>query len=147
MKFFVYSRQEIEAIEPHVVSHVIVSIRTPGDPNEVKLPMNEHTKDVLHLQFHDVDRIIQGYNENLEPEMFQPEHAKLIREFVESNKNVERFIVHCDAGWSRSPAVAAAISKMLTNDDVYFFNRYHPNRRVYNMILNDTSYKDEDISP
>ncbi len=138
MKFFVYSRQEIEAIEPHDVSHVIVSIRTPGDPDEVKLPVNDHTEDVLHLQFHDIDRVVVGYNDDIEPNMFQQTHAKQVREFFEKNKDVERFIVHCDAGLSRSPAVAAAISKLyVSEDDSYFFKRYHPNTRVYRFIINE----------
>lgn len=135
MEFFVYSRQAIEAIEPHEVSHVVVSITTPGDPKEVKLPLNEHTQALLTLEFHDIDRIVQGYNDHLESKMFSKEQARLIRTFAAWNQEVERFIVHCDAGMSRSPAVAAAVSKMLYGDDMRFFKRYHPNRRVYYMIL------------
>lgn len=136
MKFYVYSRQAIEAIAPFEESHVIVSIRTPGDPNEVRLPLNERTIEVLHLQFHDLDRVVEGYSDHLETQMFQPSHAKQVNDLVKRNKDVEAFVVHCDAGISRSAAVAAAVSKSLTGEDASFFKRYHPNMRVYNMILN-----------
>jgi hypothetical protein len=37
---------------------------------------------------------------------------------------------------SRSPAVAAALSKVLTGDDAAFFGgRYRPNMRVYRTLL------------
>lgn len=137
MDFFVYSRQAIEAIEPHEVSHVIVSITTPGDPGNTRLPLNKHTQALLTLEFYDVDRIVNGYNDHLERrKVFNKEHASLIRKFATWNQQVERFIVHCDAGMSRSPAVAAAVSKMLYGDDMRFFKRYTGlNRRVYHMIL------------
>jgi predicted protein tyrosine phosphatase len=47
----------------------------------------------------------------------------------------ENFIVHCDAGHSRSPAVAAAISKAFGEDDSMYFKRYRPNMRVYRNLL------------
>ncbi len=42
----------------------------------------------------------------------------------------------CDAGMSRSPAVAAALGRVLNGDDSSFFaGRYRPNMRVYRMML------------
>lgn len=49
---------------------------------------------------------------------------------------IERIILHCDAGVSRSPGVAAALSKSLLGDDAEFFRRYRPNMRVYRTLLN-----------
>lgn len=51
---------------------------------------------------------------------------------------VDQIIVHCDAGYSRSPAVAAAIAKAMgKSDEVYFSSgEYCPNRHVYRTLLN-----------
>lgn len=50
---------------------------------------------------------------------------------------VNQIIVHCDAGFSRSPAVAAALSRWLNGDDGIFFGPgYCPNRHVYRTMMN-----------
>jgi predicted protein tyrosine phosphatase len=136
---FVYSRQAIEAIEPHEVPHIIVSITTPGDPalpEGAKIKTNEHTLKILRLTFHDLDQHFPGIEE-LESDLFQPSQARQILALVKTYPEAQRFIVHCDAGLSRSPAVGAALSKIWTGDDTYFFKRYHPNMRVYRTILEE----------
>ena len=55
---------------------------------------------------------------------------------AEHRAKVERSIVHCDAGKSRSPGVAAALARVLDGDDAsYFGGRYTPNARVYRTLL------------
>ncbi|HVH42669.1 MAG TPA: hypothetical protein VM925_10005 [Labilithrix sp.] len=50
--------------------------------------------------------------------------------------SVERIVIHCDAGISRSAAVAAALSRALRGDDTEFFTgKYKPNMRVYRLLL------------
>jgi hypothetical protein len=68
---------------------------------------------------------------------FSCEQAMKVWQFVLRHlPEIERSLVHCDAGMSRSPAVAAAISKVLTGDDSAFFGgRYRPNIRVYRTLL------------
>jgi predicted protein tyrosine phosphatase len=133
MKFFVYSRHAIEAIEPHDVPHIIVSISTPpDDPANIKT--NEHTLGLLRLWFFDLDQVVEGTEEKDEF-LFQAEQAEQILDLVATHPTAEHFIVHCDAGLSRSPACAAAISKIMTGDDASFFRQYYPNRRVYRKIL------------
>ena len=149
MEFFVYSRAMIEAITPHEVGHLIISIRTPGDPKEVRLPTNALTRGVLHLQFHDIDsypadveEILFAEEPHLKKAVFTDEMADQVLDFIDKHFTfaaypVERIIVHCDAGISRSAAVAAALCKsVFADDDDPFFRRYHPNRRVYRAILN-----------
>lgn len=149
MDFYVYSRLGIEHTPAHEVPHAIVSIRSPGDPAEVKLRTNEHTKGVLHLQFHDIDDLspkdleevkAAGMDENLnlDPKtLFTEDMGRQVVQFVLAHKDhVERFLVHCDAGLSRSPGAAAAIAVMVGQSDENFFKRYYPNRKVYRFILN-----------
>jgi len=149
MKFYVYSRQAIEAVPAMTDRHLIISIRTPGDPRPVRLRTNECTRGVLHLQFHDLDRIPEDHIPLLgsgvpahlvvdETTLFNEGHAKQMLDFVRRYKDdVGAILVHCDAGWSRSPAVAAAVGKVLfQQDDAMWFKTKTPNMRVYRTILN-----------
>lgn len=63
--------------------------------------------------------------------------AEKIWTFVDAHcANIEAIVVHCDAGASRSAAVAAALAKVLSGDDRDFSRgRYEPNARVYEMLL------------
>lgn len=51
------------------------------------------------------------------------------------------FVIHCDAGYSRSPAVAAALALALNGrgaDDEFFVKgNYCPNMHVYNTMLKE----------
>lgn len=135
-KVSVYSKQVAESLEVEV-PHVYVSIRTPGEPM-AKLNTNEHTLKVLYLAFHDMDRVVEGYNSQHEPEMFQPEQARQILAVIKAHPEAQRIIFHCDAGLSRSPGAAAAVAKILEDDDNYFFKCHSGlNRRVYRMILDE----------
>ena len=154
MDFYVYNRPTIEAIEPHIVPHIIVSITTPTD-KVANIKTNEHTLGLLRLSFYDIDRIvpvdpdlveevraISGITKFVDDNLFEAHHARAILDLVESNPTAEHFIVHCDAGMSRSPAVAAALSNILQGNDEVYFHRYHPNRRVYRAILEAYHAKD-----
>lgn len=141
-EFYVYNREEIESIEPHDEPHVIVSIRSPKDPKEAVLPIGRYTLKVVRLQFHDMDDFHQravapDLWAKYEADCFSRAHARQIIDAVRSCPTAERLLVHCDAGFSRSPAVAAALSKALTGDDTRFFKRYAPNMRVYRTILEE----------
>lgn len=68
------------------------------------------------------------------------EASKHIVDGIEHNINrIQQIIVHCDAGYSRSPAIAAAIAKAFGMDDEEYFSggRYCPNRHVYRTMLNE----------
>ena len=62
--------------------------------------------------------------------------AQEVLEFVEAMWNrVELFLIHCEVGMSRSPAVAAALSRIHYNDDGRWFEMYFPNPLVYRLLL------------
>ncbi len=139
-EFIVYNRRAIEAVKPHDVPHLIVSIRSPKDPQEARLPTNKHTLGVCRLTFHDMDDAHMAHpalKEQYEAECFGKKQAQQIVTLVRANPGAQRLLVHCDAGFSRSPAVAAALSKALTGDDSLFFKRYSPNMRVYRTLLEE----------
>jgi predicted protein tyrosine phosphatase len=165
MQMLVCSRSRIETIAPLTVPHLLISIRTPGDPNEVKLPLNELTRGVLHLQFHDLDRIPEqpipligvapdswvAQHAPTAETLFNEKMARQILDFVRAHVmaalalraqnlrhlGVQAILVHCDAGWSRSPAVAAALTKtVFEQDDSHWFRTKSPNMLVYRTLLN-----------
>lgn len=139
-EFIVYNRSAIEALKPHEVPHIIVSIRSPKDPQEARLPTGKHTLGVCRLTFHDMDDAHMAYpaiKKEYETECFSRSQARQIIDLVRANPDAQRLLVHCDAGFSRSPAVAAALSKAITGDDKAFFKRYSPNMRVYRTLLEE----------
>jgi predicted protein tyrosine phosphatase len=70
--------------------------------------------------------------------LFSNAQAVQIVDFVERMKNrVNGFLIHCEAGVSRSAAVAAAIELMLNGSSDRIFNdrRYSPNQYVYRKLI------------
>lgn len=112
-------------------SYVVISISGPMD--RAKLPKSTRCKAILYLEFHDLDRIIDP-----EYPVFAVSHARKILKFFEKYRGeVNALLIHCDAGISRSPAVAAALTKIMGHDDSEYFKKYIPNRRVYSLILSE----------
>jgi predicted protein tyrosine phosphatase len=137
LQIFVYSRAHIERLAPHDdAAHVIISITTT--PSDVaRLPVCEQTLGVLRLSFFDLDGPAHGAEE---AQLFGPSDAVKIWDLQELHKpKLARVIVHCDAGFSRSPAVAAAIARVYLGDDAWYFRRYLPNRRVHRMLLEEAA--------
>jgi predicted protein tyrosine phosphatase len=103
MEFFVYSRSAIERVPPHEVAHIIISITTTPD-DVARLPHAPTCVAVHRAAFADADSLVEGG----EAILFSEEHATALRQFVlEHWSRIERVVLHCDAGLSRSPAVAA----------------------------------------
>jgi predicted protein tyrosine phosphatase len=144
----VFSRSQCCEVEHRDAKHIFVSISTPHDPaGPARLRTNALTLGVLQLQFYDADRAwakdssgnaVRVVSEDYELDMFHPRHARAVLAFVDAHPNAERVVVHCDAGLSRSPGVAAALAYVYNGDDAYFFKRHSGlNRRAYRMILEE----------
>jgi len=148
MQLHVKSRYRLEEYNPLTEDHIIISIWTPGDEpaNPAK---NAYTADILSLNFHDIDRLPCNEEQAAEwkswgVKLFCHEHAKRIVLFVDYwvELEIDHIIVHCDAGLSRSPGVAAALALKYNGDDREFWSgtmyggmRFHPNSHVYNVML------------
>ena len=128
-----YSRYALDAARPHEVPHIVISITSSPD-DVARLRANKMCRGVLRLSFPDADT---PSDQHAEESLFSREHAMQVWTFVQRHlPEIERIVVHCDAGVSRSPAVAAALSKVLNGDDAEFFGgRYRPNMRVYSTLL------------
>jgi len=124
-------------------SFAIISIQEyPEDIMGVQYKAGGFCKAALNLWFSDID---SPKSENKEKyiKLITDDDAKKIKEFVDYIKTlkVEKLIIHCHAGISRSAAVAAAISRAETGDDKEFFSeRYFPNMKVYYTVLRALGY-------
>ena len=139
MKFTILSRQSAEfllASRPDS-QHIVISISTPGCP-PAHLTSTNTILGVLRLWFADLDHLPDELSE-LKTRLFQPEDARAILRIVQDHVDeVEEVIIHCDAGMSRSPGVAAALSRVFTGDDREVFKSFpHLNRFVYRTIINE----------
>ena len=125
--------------------HAIISITDP-DKEFADFAPNENRIDILSLQFYDLEDIrddmkleeaaeyVTAFGEGL----FSHEQAVQIINFVEGIKDkINGFLIHCEAGVSRSAAVAAAIELMLNGSSERIFQdrRYSPNAYVYRKLL------------
>lgn len=142
MRFAVLSRYEVEEFdcdEPYI----LISITCPKDTEPI-LRDSKTRLDVLKMRFHDWDIKAKELFDTKYPEdgkkmvFFSEAHAQEIVKFVNQYFNkVDLIVVNCAAGISRSAGVAAALSKCLTGEDAYFFERYIPNSLVYSTIIKE----------
>lgn len=131
----VFSRKEISSFfETQTVDKptIVISISNSDGRKPRVLRRNlENVIGKLYLFFDDIDTTDTYLQE------FQKDDAKDILDFVKRNLSLcDNIFVHCCAGISRSAGVAAALSKILSGDDEYYFKRYCPNMLVYRTILN-----------
>jgi predicted protein tyrosine phosphatase len=125
--------------------HAIISITDP-DSDLPAFALNENRLGILSLQFYDIEDISAEmslkdaveYLTQFGDGLFKDDQASQIVDFVELVKDkAEGLLVHCEAGVSRSAAVAAAIELMLNSSNERVFNdrRYSPNLYVYSKLL------------
>lgn len=135
MQFYIHSRESAVdfAIKYKDKSFAIISITDPdqglNDFTEACIPEDK----ILRLQFHDINKVVGDWK------LFNILDAQLILGFTERYIGiVDFFIVHCEAGISRSAGTAAALSKIYNGTDEYIFScgKYIPNMWVYQTILN-----------
>lgn len=131
----------------------LISIWSPGDYTKL---INEDPKSIkdyekmrsffdIHIrqEFWDTEDNVPGYDS------ISAEQAKDLAEFIVTNKD-KKFVIHCDAGQSRSAGVALAVECIIKyNGDKYLFStaketpfvgrspRYSPNYFVYDKIITE----------
>ena len=131
MNFLTLSKQQIKSTQYNQIKekHIVISISGSGD-EETIIPPNPHRLSQLFLKFDDIEDIMDNYI------FFDRSMAQEILDFVEKYCNqISLVIVQCQAGLSRSVAVASALSKIINFSDDYIFTRGIPNMFVYTTIL------------
>ncbi|HET6761821.1 MAG TPA: hypothetical protein VFH13_06950 [Gemmatimonadaceae bacterium] len=99
-EFVVLSREDAEHYEPRG-REICISI---SDPDAPPAQVSSRFAAVLRLNFDDVTE--RGEDSDI---LFAKEHAREIRDFLDSWPSAERVMVHCNAGVSRSPGVALGL--------------------------------------
>jgi len=138
MKFLITNRHSITYLKPEV-DHVVISICEPEN-SFPDLPENNKRLGLLQLKFTDLDRVDTAREIGQEHMLMTKDQAKEVLSFVNEYKNkVELIICQCDGGVSRSSGTAAALSKILNNDDEWVFSstNYVPNMHVYRLLINE----------
>ena len=70
------------------------------------------------------------------PDSFTSSLAAELLDFVDKMwDRVEVLLVHCEAGLSRSPGVAAALSRIYYGDDGPWFEYDFPNSLIYQLLI------------
>ena len=126
MKIIVVPKNKLKEI--YNISNTILISITSDEPAIT----NFEEKDILRLYFDDVDSIIHG-------RLLSESDANKIKYFIINNKkHVNTIICSCDAGISRSSAIAAALMYWINGSDNEIWDnpRYVPNRFVYRTLLN-----------
>jgi predicted protein tyrosine phosphatase len=100
-EFVVLSREKAECYKPSGVE-VCISIL---DPRSEPARLSPDFADVLRLYFSDIASPSTAPGDVL----FDQEHVEAIDSFLARWPNVDRIVVHCMAGVSRSPGVALGI--------------------------------------
>ena len=131
MKFEILSRSKAikKTYDNSLEDCVIISITDYKSPR-VDFAPNSAVKKILRLEFNDVLRN--------DPHCMTSDQAEQILDFANNwHDKVNLIIVHCEAGVCRSAAVAAALSKIFNEDDMWVFDnpRFYPNSWVYRLIL------------
>ena len=131
MKFITFGEREIKSPAYQTIKdkHIVISI-TSADDEEIRLPNNVNRLSELFLKFDDVQDIDNRYI------YFDRSMAKDILDFVENYcDKVSLIIVQCQAGLSRSVAIASALSKIMNYIDDSVYTKGIPNMFVYISLL------------
>ena len=140
--FQVHSRQSISNVIIKDTLYAVISITCEEDdyPNLNLHEMNPYCLDILKIKFDDIWDIefVDSTVSSRQCKLFTKQDAEEILSFFYSIKNkIGILLVSCDAGISRSAAVAASLLKIFKDDDTEIYNnpRFHPNPMIYRIIL------------
>jgi predicted protein tyrosine phosphatase len=146
MKIYAKSKEQAESSNELKEPHVIISINFPERPassmdKALANPMtNKHTKEVLYLRFSDVGRLsnpVPSPEELAETPWCIPFNGDMARQVIKllHRSKVERVVIHCLMGASRSASMANAISMYYNGEQVTSYPSV--NELVYSVMLDE----------
>ncbi|MFA9479428.1 hypothetical protein ACERK3_14155 [Phycisphaerales bacterium AB-hyl4] len=133
MTIIVTDRQTIERGIVVRGTYAVISVTDPERP-AARIPRASGCGAVLRLRFHDAEPF-PGFR--IPPNIIPTGGAdaeQLARFVREHQGQVDVYVIHCEQGASRSPAIAAAIAEHLKLDPRPYWQQYVPNRYVYELV-------------
>lgn len=123
----------------------------PHDERTIMISINDCENEGMHIinrnNRNNIQKVLYMYFDDVESGtgVITSDQATKIVQFIKAcPDNIDKIIVHCGAGVSRSAGCCAAIMKFMTGSDMQIFDspKYCPNMRVYREVLN-AFYSDE----
>lgn len=121
--------------------YAMISITDPGEPL-AHLEDDKNRVGLLRLQFHDIAHDPEAFASLVtatEAEMYKLPNADHARQIVQFFRvwapRIDKLIVHCEAGISRSAATGSALALALGQSDRQFYLNSRPNPRLRRLIL------------
>jgi predicted protein tyrosine phosphatase len=139
MKIYILSRQFLKHLKLHKkydgYKTALISITDPGSKPAVHPLQNFDYK--LSLSFYDVEQNRFDKSRKVWYNTITDEDVKQIYNLVKAIKDYQDIVlvVQCEAGISRSAAIAAAVSQYVNGDNKWIFNKFFPNMNVYSKVL------------
>jgi predicted protein tyrosine phosphatase len=99
-ELIVLSREDAEHYQP-TLKEICISI---SDPDAEPATVSDEFAAVLRLHFDDITEMGQASDI-----LFAADHARAITRFIDKWPDIERVMVHCNMGVSRSPGVALGL--------------------------------------
>lgn len=138
------------SFEPKTERALLIRIADQGK-DFTKLRHPEWYQDILEIHFNDINEADDYWGlsqkEKEEMKLFNERHAEIIYDFIDRNPDHGQIVVHCNAGISRSSAVAMGIAEHYhdkeTLQKLREIKRYLPNPRVL-AIMRGEKYLPED---
>ena len=101
------------------VPYLVISISSHEEPT-IAIPSNDNCVDKLFLKFddmsYDTEKTLAYYDSVAFP-MKREDATKILDFVLKYKEDVNDIIIHCEAGISRSPAIAVALSEILNGKE------------------------------
>ena len=111
IKLKIFSKMMVEGIRDFPNHVLVISIGSPGRENaKIK------GENVFFFQFHDIDTELFIEKESKIIKPVEKEIAESIVDIAFRNRDKKIWVIHCEAGVSRSPGVALGLARFIDFD-------------------------------
>lgn len=137
MNILIVSQSSAVKHAPNEEDHNIMIRITDPTSDFKKLTYQSRYKEILELKFHDFTEEQAKRIKDDSLILFDNKQAQEILSFYQKHENADFLLIHCDAGISRSAAVALSIVLERGNQkgEQYIWDNYIPNVYVANKML------------
>lgn len=137
-----FAKRQVERINDPVMTdrRILISVTSPNTRGSKPAVLHPCWRDVLRLEFHDIDPNTRSRRKQKDLCFFTVDHAQRIIKFLEQHADAPEteIWVHCEAGISRSAAIAKFAAQVYSLEFPEAYSLY--NRHIFSTLLS-TYYK------